>query len=225
VTLSPVVQTITADEARRLTERIRLTAHSARESIEKLHSLVDEAKAGNAHLALGFASWTAYLAEVLGEEPLRLARDQRQELVGFLAGEGMSTRAIAPIVGASDETVRRDILAGATNVAPEGEPAEIARQAVEQAFAQKDEPMPAKVTGLDGKSYSKPTPKAPNRRGLPDQARDAGWDLRKIVERLERIAADDRFTANKETVAPHLRSHLTNAIEVFQDLLERINTD
>jgi hypothetical protein len=64
-----------------------------------------------------------------------------------------------------------------------------------------------------------------SRRPLPEFARDAGWDLRKSVERLERIAADDRFGTNKEQVATHLRSHLTNAIEVCQDLLDRINNN
>lgn len=68
-------------------------------------------------------------------------------------------------------------------------------------------------------------PKAKPRRPLTDSARDAGWDLRKAVERLQRITADDRFAANAEQVAPHLRSHLTNAIEVCQDLLERINNN
>lgn len=77
-----------------------------------------EAKAGNAHLALGYASWTAYLSEVLGEEPMRLARGERQEMVQMLSAEGMSTRAIAPIVGASNFTVSKD-LQGARNLTPE----------------------------------------------------------------------------------------------------------
>lgn len=64
---------------------------------------------------------------------------------------------------------------------------------------------------------------APRRRPLPDTARDAGWDLRKSVERLQRIADDDRFATNKQQVAPLLRSHLENAVEVCQDLLARIN--
>lgn len=215
---------LSVDAARRLTERIRLTAHSARESIEKLHVLVAEAKDGNAHLALGYASWTAYLAEVLGEEPLRLARDQRQELVGYLAGEGMSARAIAPIVGVDRKTVDRDI-AGGANVPPEPDPQEAARQAVARAFSQAEEvpakAEPAKVTGLDGKSYTKPAPaagKTPNRRALPDQARDAGQELRKATERLERLMADDRFSRNKQEVAAHLRHHLDHAIKVCQDL-------
>jgi hypothetical protein len=62
-----------------------------------------------------------------------------------------------------------------------------------------------------------------SRKPLPDAARNAGWDLRKAVERLERIAADDRFGSNKEQVASHLRSHLLNAVEVCQDLLARID--
>ena len=76
-----------------------------------------------------------------GDEPLRLARDDRKELVGILAAEGMSTRAIAPIVGVDRKTIERDI-SGATNVAPERE-----------------------VHGLDGKSYltviqpGEPTPR------------------------------------------------------------------
>lgn len=40
---------------------------------------------------------------------MRLARDERRDMVRMLADEGMSTRAIAPIVGASQKTVDRDI--------------------------------------------------------------------------------------------------------------------
>lgn len=104
--------------ARRLTERIRMTAHSARESLTLLRSLVEEAQQGEVHVTLGYPSWTAYLADVFGDEPMRLPRDQRQELVGYLAGEGMSIRAIAPIVGAPKSTVHDD-LAGVRIRTPE----------------------------------------------------------------------------------------------------------
>ena len=96
------------DEAERITRRIALVAGSVRESMEKLHALVDEAKRGNAHVALGYRSWTEYLADTLGKQPLRLDRDERREVVGYLSGEGMSTRAIAPIVGVSNKTVHED---------------------------------------------------------------------------------------------------------------------
>ena len=80
--------------------------------------------------------------------------------------------------------------------------------------------IPPKVTGLDGKSYTAPKPTAPRRASLTDAAERAGWDFRKSVERIERIKADDRFAANSEQVAAHLRGHLTYAIEVCQDLLD-----
>lgn len=81
------------------------------------------------------------------------------------------------------------------------------------------------VVGIDGKTYTRPAATKPSRRALTDVANDAGWDLQKAIERIQRVAADDRFTANAEQVTPHLRSHLTNAIEVCQDLLNRINNN
>jgi transposase len=206
------IYTMGVAAAQRLTERIRITAQNAREAIEKLQELVTEAKEGNAHVVLNYPSWTAYLADVLGEHPLRLDRHQRKELVGYLAGEGMSTRAIAPIVGVTHKTIHNDIVK-IREETPTGEKSPTERES---------------FTGLDGRVY-KGEPKTqdakkPNRRALSESARDAGWDLRKVVERLERIAADDRFAANKELMAPHLRSHLTTAIEVCQDLLDRITT-
>jgi len=57
------------------------------------------------------------MADVFADAPLRLERDARQELVAELASQGMSTRAIAPIVGVSNKTVHEDI-AGVTSVTP-----------------------------------------------------------------------------------------------------------
>jgi hypothetical protein len=86
-----------------------------------------------------------------------------------------------------------------------------------------DSEVPTPITGTDGKTYTnKPT--KPRRSPITDQARNAGWELRKAVERIERIAADDRFNSQIETVTSHLRGHLTNAVEVCQELLDRINS-
>jgi hypothetical protein len=65
----------------------------------------------------------------------RLARGERQEMVAMLSAEGMSTRAIAPIVGVDRKTVERDVRGG-TNVPP-----------IET------------VEGLDGKTYPRQGPK------------------------------------------------------------------
>ena len=203
---------------------IRVTAHNYTEAKEKLLALVQEAKDGGAHEALGYKSWTAYLAEVLGDEPLRLARDDRQEMVKVLSAEGMSTRAIAPIVGASHMQVKRDMDAGVTNVPPvlSDDPGKIVRLTGPDSAAT--------VMGMDGKSYSRPEPAPepteppkPRRRPITDQAADAGWEIRKATEKLQRILEDDRLGRNKEEVAAHLRGHLLYATEALQGFLDIIN--
>lgn len=62
-----------------------------------------------------------------------------------------------------------------------------------------------------------------SRQPLPAFAESAGWGLRKDVERLERIFADDRFAQNKQQVAARVRGHLEYAAEVCQDLLSRLD--
>jgi hypothetical protein len=39
---------------------------------------------------------------------------------------------------------------------------------------------------------------------------------------LDRLHADDRFTANKEEVAARLRGHLVFVVEVCQDFLDLV---
>lgn len=59
---------------------------------------------------------------------------------------------------------------------------------------------------------------------LPDYARDAAWQLRKSVERVERVFADDRFPATKTQVTTHLHGHLAYAAQVCTDLVNRLNS-
>lgn len=58
----------------------------------------------------------------------------------------------------------------------------------------------------------------PQRSPLAADAERAGWQFRKAVERLEAIAADDRFPSNKRQVADQIGGHLSYAIEVLADL-------
>jgi transposase len=154
---------------------------------------------------------------------MRLGREERQELVGYLSGEGLSVRAIAPIVGADPATVSRD----RSRVA-DATPAPAPTSSGSATIATREgvviaEQTRTNVTGLDGKTYHRPEPKKPQRRALTDSARDAGWDIRKAVERLERIREDDRFSRNKEELAELLRGHLVYVIETCQGLLDDIN--
>lgn len=144
---------MTEQEAHRLTERIRIAAVNYTEAKEKLLKLVSEAKDGAAHEALGYKSWTAYLADVMSEEPLRLARDERREVVQLLTEEGMSTRAIAPIVGAAQSTVVEDKKSTDRNRSVETH---------------------REVESLDGKTRTYPAPSAPSAESAlsPDEVYD-----------------------------------------------------
>lgn len=171
--MSAVVTLLSAGEAQRLTQRIKLTASTVRDNLFKLRNLVDEAKNSNAWNVLGFASWTAYLADTLGDEPMRLGRDERQELVGYLAGEGLSVRAIAPIVGSTKSQVARDV---ATAPVPNGTPAPVASEGVQSSHT------PAPVTGLDGKTYARRTPSPAPVVVTEDDSLD--YDAKQIAQRV-----------------------------------------
>ena len=246
------------DAARRRAERIRIKARNVTEQYADLRALVDEAERNEDHLTLGYQSWTAYVSDLFGEEPLRLPRDERIPMVQMLADKGMSTRAIASVVGVTHETVAQDIKSPVRNLTPAAHeridprtcevvppptykptdvtdwtPQEVddlidADERELEAWKASTVPAPPKVVGLDGKTYTRPEPKAaePARRAaLPPMVQSAGWDLTKTVDRIQRLADDDRFAGHQKEMAPHLRSHLTHAIEVCQDLLDRINNN
>lgn len=82
-------------------------------------------------------------------------------------------------------------------------------------------PSRRKVLGeIDRRLPEPPAARQQNRRPLPDAADRAAWDLRKTIERLERIFADDRYAANKTQVAALTRGHLTYTVEACQGLLD-----
>ena len=99
----------TREEAARGTELIRAARDTAAAALDRLASRISDAYARRYDLALGYESWQDYAAEEFGEHTKGLAPAIRRELVGVLAGDGMSTRAIAPAVGASQKTVSRDV--------------------------------------------------------------------------------------------------------------------
>lgn len=195
------------EAARRLTERIRLIAQNVADNVEKLRELVKQAKESDAHVALGYASWTAYLTDVFGDEPLRLARDVRQELVAELAAQGMSTRAIAPIVGASQRTVANDVSSSA-HLAEEVTVINVISETGEVV-----EEEPRQVTGLDGKTYTAPRPKP---KSDPDVARELALvnDIRLYL----RHVGSSKDTAALSVAA---KQHIIDALHEAITQLER----
>lgn len=97
-------QHLTADEAEELTSKIVQVG-------TRYVSLVIAAHNGRADKALGYRTWDAYVKARLRDAP-RVSVGERKELVAELRKEGMSSRAIAPVVGASAATVKRDISTG-----------------------------------------------------------------------------------------------------------------
>lgn len=200
-----------AAAAERRAERIRLRLDAIADNYTAVMPLIREAIENRDDLALGYRSPGDYVADRFGAALTNLGVDVRRVVVKELTEAGLSTRAIAPVVGVHHDTVARDARrrSGVVDTTPEPTASEPA------------EPRP--VTGIDGKTYSpKPSAPKPQRRALTSVATEAGWDVRKAVEKIERIVEDDRFSANKEQVAVALTAHLTYAVEVCQDLLDRI---
>lgn len=126
-----------ADEARALTDRIKV-------AVEGTWQMIREAYVTRAWAALGYDTWDAYCAAEFGTARLALPREERREVVASLADSGLSTRAIASVTGVDQSTVVRTLNAG---------------DAFPRASAS---PEPRPVQGLDGKTYVRPQQQPPS---------------------------------------------------------------
>ena len=81
---------------------------------------------------------------------------------------------------------------------------------------------PRKVTGLDGKQYTRPEPATPRRKALPEQFMTATLALSDRVAAIVRLAEDDRFTQNAEKVATANRSDLIRAIDALAGVVAKL---
>lgn len=205
--------------AKRLHQRIELLVSTIRDSMDKLHDLVAEAKRGEIHVALGYPSWPAYLADVFSLRQVRLERPQRRELVGWLSGEGLSQRVIADVVGSAVGTVNADLAAGVQNRTPE--------PGAELNAPQNIELEPAVTKGRDDKAYPRPVPADPKprrRRPITDAFETGIFDLNKVIGRLARISNDDRFGRNAEALR-HRSNDLIRARDAIDLMVARLDPD
>jgi len=97
-----VVEPLSADDARTLTDQIKTAAAD-------LWSLVTRAYQGQAWKALGFDSWDAYMEDLKRDVPLALPREKRKETVCSLRDHGLSMRAIASATGTGTRQVQEDL--------------------------------------------------------------------------------------------------------------------
>lgn len=101
-----VVQ-LTEKQAKALDKRVRAASDKLSTSTDNLLGLLEEAAAGEIHVALGLSSWTAWFKDAVQIQVSD--RFQRKELVNLMSGKGMSQRAIAGTLGVSQKTVDRDL--------------------------------------------------------------------------------------------------------------------
>lgn len=237
------VAAMSESDARRITGRIRTVAGMVAESIEKLSGLIREAEQGQAHVALGYRSWTEYVEQEFAGLLPKLPRDVRREFVGEIAQTGLPTRAIAAVVDVSHMTVARD-LAAVTNVTTadvEIVDAEIVEGVEDDFFTNeqfetaladakagddlcREKAARKQITGRDGKTYTAQVPRAPRRRPLPEAYRDTSYALLKSAQSLSRLHQDDRFTANREAVRHH-GNQLARVANELDDLLNDLGID
>lgn len=153
----PTPRRLTRHEAQEVTSLIKMWARKAADDVDQLMRWVRAASEGEAHIALGYRSWPEYLIETIEGVVQVPDRGQRRELATWLTQQGMSTRAVAPILGISEGTVRNDLRAGAQDCAP----AVIDADADDLDAVAPDAPPPAPpnlrvIHGRDGKTYRPP---------------------------------------------------------------------
>lgn len=209
--MSGELVTMDAGEARVVTDQIKT-------GVEAVWHLITRAYTERAWTALGYQSWDDYCTREFGTSRLRLPREERPEVVSSLRDSGLSIRAIAAATGDSYGTIQAEVIKN--DHLSDG-------SAVSDALAEELIATPAErttITGIDGKDYpATSTPKEPRRKALTDSAREIGLDLGRLIDRIERFAADDRLGRNKNEVGPHLRHHLVRAAQVCTDLNNTLN--
>jgi len=97
-----------ARDAERLTSRIQIKLNNLADTYEAVLPLIKEAYEGEAYKALGYKSHGAYVQDRFGQSLNRLGVSMRRIVVKELTEEGMSTRAIAEVVGVTPGTVNND---------------------------------------------------------------------------------------------------------------------
>lgn len=194
-----LVEALSRDEAERLTTRIALKLDAMADTYAGVMPLIREAIERQAYSALGYRSVGEYVADRFGGSLAKLGMEIRREVVRELTEAGMSTRAIAPVVGVSKSQVAADIQVSSTGhltqtPAPRSEGEAVAERdnaPQGEGDGEAPDPMPEvptprpAVIGIDGKTYTRPEPVAkPATDPEYDNAAQACLGLTRAMSRL-----------------------------------------
>lgn len=207
-----VIAECTTDEARQLTDRIRT-------SVSDAWAVIAEAYQRQAHRALGYPSWDAYVAAEFGAARLRLPREERAEVVASLRDQGLSIRAIAAATGHDTKTVQKDLRLSQVSESPTPEPE------VEPNFKGTSKPKPAPpkpVTGRDGKSYQ-PKPQ-PEMTAEEQRARDIDAAYKRAARYLEQLTDVwpyfiGGWQRNRDEIAKYLVAPTIEALDKIEEVV------
>lgn len=220
----------TSVEARARVDRIKT-------GVEVIWSLIVESYQARDWDALGYSSWDDMCTREFGTSRLRLPREERAETVHSLRDAGLSLRAISSATGHSVNTVRAALTEVYQSDTPEppvdratGEVLDV--EAVAEHLAEADNgyaetaadvQATAPVTGIDGKTYHRPTiQRKPPRKPLFDVAKTRGFALREATDAVQRLFDDDRYRTNEKQVADALRGHLLYVAETVAAVLDQL---
>lgn len=243
-----VVHLMTTEEASSVTTQIVVKLDAIADNYQSVMPLIRDAITRQAHAALGYLSPGAYVADRFGSALSRLGAELRRQVVRELSEAGLSTRAIAPVIGVGRETVRRELASGDPCGSPEPDPVVTAeldliedddealtqedcealdRELSDSELARQAEAVETvvrpRVTGTDGKSYPKPpTPSTPKRPPLADTFWKATYDLGKGVARITKLTHDDRFNKNTDQIREKTLSDLVRARDALQCVIDQL---
>lgn len=216
----------------------RVRVDRIKTGVEVIWSLIVESYQARDWEALGYSTWDELCTREFGTSRLALPREERPERVASLREAGLSIRAIRSATGLAKDTITKaievsqagtpapptvvDVETGEVLDEPEGFAAKIA---ADLEASEEDRPAPvepAKVTGIDGKSYSHPVKRAPYRKPLIDVAKTKGFAMRQAADALLKVFEDDRYRTNEKQVADVLRGHLLYVAETVAAVIDQL---
>lgn len=204
-----VIEQLSEEDARDLTAELREACGEVINWLELAKELAIRAYRGRAWLALGYETWVAYLEAEVPDRPT-LTRDQRQSIVAILRAEGLSTRAIAPLVNANHNTVARDIR--------------------ESSVSSDTDELPERVQSLDGRSrpstVARREPEAPPQSEMPseeDMPRSIDVAVSEVVQMLNKVLAVGDTTRRAVEEVARLRGEQLISDELTRDVVRALD--
>jgi transposase len=209
-TETEVLEPLSEKAAKALDKKIRSAGDKVETTMANLMELLKQAYNGQIHKALGLPSWTAYVKDSVRIAP-RTA-EERRVFVTLMNDKGMSTRAIADVVGTNQSTVSRD-LKGAEHDA-DASPVTVGTDGKE--YARNEEEQTEVIDAEVVEEPSTPKPRA-LARDFEDEVTNA-WNA---VAELVELTNDDRFAKARKSLSKHVNT-LGEVSEHLQSVVDKL---